>query len=644
MEHEEKRVNRAMKERLALAVLTGVGCACLGTGTLYGGETGVSTHGAPGNPIFPSTAFIPDGEPRVFEYNGEKRVFVYGSRDERITGYCGYGHDVWSAPVDDLSAWANHGEVFNVRQVQEIGYGVVPEQHFGAPDCVYNPVTRKYYLYTFLGKGYRLDGVQGPSKDAEGTVPGFGENGPKCVMAWSDSPAGPFVDPVMCDWPPANSAGTFDPAALVDQQEDGSVRVYVYWGMRTGDRCAEVDPTDMHTIIDPETRRPDRNAWRKVLPGRMPHGATLFEASSIRKIAADKYVFIYSPNRVISALTYCWGKTPFGPWHYGGRIVNNANNWRYGNNHGGIVDINGKWYVVYHRQTLGGINRQAMLEPIEVRLDGDRVVIPEVAMSSQASVTAGLPAFQRYNIDICCYATGGALIAGAPRQPDGLHPMTGIKNGAQLGFRYLNFGQAAASDADDIRLRLNLMRMRDASMTLQVVRPDNANDPAGRIDLARFSLHDVVPVDGAYHDTDLPLTALSGNGALEAIGGLEGKLAVYLSFHGGDGELCRINEIEFAKGNTPTPNPLMEVRLPGPDSDDRVVAIPTKARRGESVKLTIRTDPGAAAAELRVRDAAGQNVALERNADVPYGPVSFHFTMPASPVDVVLSSGRGDDE
>lgn len=114
------------------------------------------------NPILPPTAFIPDGEPHVFEYKGEQRLFVYGSRDERITAFCGYGHDVWSAPVNDLNKWTNHGEIFNVRQVQDIGYGIIDEQHFGAPDCVYNPITKKYYLYTFLGQVYTMDGKQGP--------------------------------------------------------------------------------------------------------------------------------------------------------------------------------------------------------------------------------------------------------------------------------------------------------------------------------------------------------------------------------------------------------------------------------------------------------------------------------------------------
>src|SRR4051794_4514880 len=101
------------------------------------------------NPILPCTAFNPDPEPHVYEYKGERRVYIYGSKDDRVTGYCGPRHDVWSAPVDNLTEWTNHGEAFHVKQVQDLGYGLVDQQHFGAPDAAYNPITKKYYLYTF---------------------------------------------------------------------------------------------------------------------------------------------------------------------------------------------------------------------------------------------------------------------------------------------------------------------------------------------------------------------------------------------------------------------------------------------------------------------------------------------------------------
>jgi len=588
------------------------------------------------NPILPPTAFIPDGEPHVFEYNGEKRVFVYGSRDERVTGYCGDGHDVWSAPVTDLTRWTNHGEIFHVKQVADIGYGIVKEQHFGAPDCVYNPVTRKYYLYTFLGAPYKLDGKEGPLPGSPDDVPGFEAFGPKCVMAASDSPAGPFLNPVMCDWPAANSAGTFDPAVLVDEQSDGSVRVYAYWGMVNGDRWAELDPADMHTIIDGKTRKPDRNAWHKTLPASEPgrSGTSLFEASSIRKVAKDWYVFIFSANERKSALTYLYGRSPEGPWTYGGRIVDNSQGWHGGNNHGSIIDINGNWYVFYHRGTSNDYNRQAMVEPIDVKIVGDKVVIPSVEMTSQGVETNGLDAFRRYNAGIVCHLNN-AFIDGAQRNPDGLNPVTGIKPGAHLGFKYLNFGDAAVTDADKLQVRLNFQRLQASKVSIQVARPGAANDAAKRVEIASFNLEDFVAADGQYHETVVPLAGLDGNAGLQTLGGLKGRLAVFFVFDGTDGELGRMKEFEFAKGDVPTPNPLREVRIGAEHLKGmQITARPVRARAGESVKLSVVPDAGKELGAIKVVDERGSPVKLNPNAAAPYAPPSFTFAMPPSAVTV----------
>ena len=537
------------------------------------------------NPILPPTAFIPDGEPHVFDYNGEKRVFVYGSRDERVTSYCDDGHDVWSAPVTDLTKWMNHGEIFDTKQVADIGYGIVDQQLFGAPDCVYNPVTRKYYLYTFFGAEYKMDGKEGPLPGSPNYVPGFEAFGPKCVMAVSDSPAGPFLNPAICDWPAANIAGTFDPSVLVDEQPDGSVRVYAYWGMMKGDRWAELDPTDMHTIIDPKTRKPDRNAWHKTLPESGP--ATLFEASSIKKLAKDCYVFICSSNEQRSALTYFYSQRPEGPWTYGGWIVDNNIGWRGGNNHGSIVHLNGKWYVFYHRSTSNDYNRRAMVEPIEVKISGDKVEIPPVEMTSQGVETNGLDAFRRYNAGIVCYYTNNAFIDGVQRHPDGLNPVVGIHSGTELGYKYLNFGDAAVTDADKLQVRLNIQALQATKISVQVGHVGAANDAAKRVEIANFNLPDVVAVDGQYHEATIPLAGLDSNAGLKAIGGLKGRLAVFFVFSGPGGELCRMREFEFAKGDAPTPNPLREIRI-GAElmKDMQITARPARARVGESVKLS----------------------------------------------------------
>lgn len=91
---------------------------------------------------------------------------------------------------------------------------------------------------------------------------------------------------------------------------------------------------------------------------------------------------MFTPNN--GFLSYRYADTPFGPFHDGGDISFNGGEilhmsdgtgemtYQWGNNHGSIMEINGMWYVFYHRQT--GVNefsRQAMMEPIDVAMGKD---------------------------------------------------------------------------------------------------------------------------------------------------------------------------------------------------------------------------------------------------------------------------------
>ena len=602
-----------------------------------GGITSLSAM----NPILPGTAFVPDGEPHVFDFGGEKRVFLYGSRDEQVTGYCGDGHDGWSAPVTDLSKWRNHGEIFNVRQVQDIGYGRVPRQMiFGAPDCVYNPVTKKYYLYTFFGGGYNQDGIQGPAPGTPGFIAGWGSRGPGTLVAESTSPAGPFTNPVMCDWHGVNGTTAFDPGVLVDQQKDGSVRVFAYCGAKSGDWWAEIDPTDMHTIIDGKTRKPDREAMHKtLLPPEQNHNSTLFEASSIKKVDEGKYVFIYSANELKSGLTYCYGDSPEGPWTYGGPIINNRNHWNSSNNHGSIAKVGDHWYVFYHRGTSDDFNRQAMVEPIDLRIDGGKVVIPQVEMTSQGAETNGLPAFRRYNAGVACYLAGKAFVDGKQRCQDGLNPIVGLGvTNTEIGYKYLNFGETPVTDADHLQLRMNLRRVGTGTLSVQVSEPADANTPAKRVEIATLLIDTNIPADGAFHEVVVPVSLISTNQPLQAIGGLHGKRALFLNVPRSGSEVCQLKEIEFAKGETPTPNSLRDVKIPS-FGGGSVVARPCRARVGESVKLSVLPTPWCVfvSDSLQVKDAKGNNVTLHENGAAPYAPKSYSFEMPDSEVTLSAS-------
>ena len=133
--------------------------------------------------------------------------------------------------------------------------------------------------------------------------------------------------------------------------------------------------------------------------------------------------------------------------------------YQWGNNHGSIMEINGKWYVFYHRQT--GVNefsRQAMMEPIDVAmgqdgrlyigsikfLNGEPVASGPVEMTSQGPHINGLDAYQWISAGYACHIHGSSTRAyirpGYEKREDISTPVVDISSGATVGFRYLQFG------------------------------------------------------------------------------------------------------------------------------------------------------------------------------------------------------------
>ena len=95
------------------------------------------------NPIFPLNEYVPDGEPHVF---GD-RVYLYGSHDAAGSErFCVENYTIWSAPVDNLTDWTNHGITY--KKTQDPRSSPVKSVDFYAPDCVVGNDGR-YYLYYF---------------------------------------------------------------------------------------------------------------------------------------------------------------------------------------------------------------------------------------------------------------------------------------------------------------------------------------------------------------------------------------------------------------------------------------------------------------------------------------------------------------
>ncbi len=361
-----------------------------------------------GNPFMPLWEHIPDGEPYVFEdpdQPGKYRVYVYGSHDDLITMYCGRNQVVWSASVDSLNNWRYDGIILVVDKNAK----GEPFDSVGTADVLFAPdVTmttdangkKTYWLFPNDQTGYR--------------------NG---LIAKSDRPDGPFE---VCNWSKDNPNQVdgiygFDPAVFVD--DDG--RIYGYWGFGHS-MAAEIDPATMCTV------KPGTKVVDGMIGGyQEPNGGDFrfFEASSMRKIK-DKYVFIYSrftkegefglPTSNYT-LAYCYSDNPLGPWTYGGTIIDGrarekdeqghviASAVAHGNTHGSICEINGQWYVFYHRQTgTDEFARQAMVAPIEVKVEegkGGKVMISEGEYNSCGFALNGLDPFERHSAGIACWLT-----------------------------------------------------------------------------------------------------------------------------------------------------------------------------------------------------------------------------------------------
>lgn len=385
------------------------------------------------NPYLPSWEYIPDGEPYVF--NG--RVYVYGSHDIYNSHvFCLGNYVTYSAPVDDLGDWRYEGVIYEKTQDPENKEG---KMCLYAPDMTIGPDGR-YYLY------YALDKL------------------PIISVAVCDEPGGKFEFYGYVHYADGTRLGEkegdepqFDPGVIT---EDG--KTYLYTGFcgrgdksRTGSRLQVLDK-DMLTIIEePKTVVPGIEYQE----GTGFEGHAFFEASSIRKVG-DKYYFIYSSSPM-HEMCYATADDPRGPFKYGGVIVSNADIGidkdkpadmpvAYGgNDHGSIVEINGDWYIFYHRQTNGSwYSRQGCAEKIEIKADGS---IPQVEMTSCGLNGGPLPGSGFYPAYLACnlFTDKPSVYVGGDQFPrvmqdgrDGDEEPGYIgfmRNSATAGFKYFDF-------------------------------------------------------------------------------------------------------------------------------------------------------------------------------------------------------------
>lgn len=441
------------------------------------------------NPYLPLWEHLPDGEPRVFEdpdNPGCYRAYIIGSHDLKNTDYCGPDIRMWSAPVEDLSNWRDEGSLFTYF------IGGQWDTMF-APDLVEvrDKATGKktYYLYPHSRGNNRV-----------------------AMVAKSDRPNGPFVpvnaseDGFSCL---DGSMIDFDPSVFIeditnrkDPDFKTGFRAYVFYGFQRS-TAAELDQntmysvrpgTSVHDYFIPASSRygqvhdPEGTTYPALYEGQNPGEFNFFEASSIRQVG-NKYVMVFSgysgPDYGLestnSALRYAYGDSPLGPWRSGGVLVDSrgivlsedggslvTSNAAH-NTHGSLQQINGQWYVFYHRPPRGfGYARQAMVAPVKIEWDEK-----PVAKGGKVRIV-GYDPFSSDN-EWSAKATDGSHYTGAEVTSEGfqifgLNPysylsagyacymsdtgwlqdnwdiwcndmdLAGITNGGIIGFKYFGFG------------------------------------------------------------------------------------------------------------------------------------------------------------------------------------------------------------
>lgn len=534
------------------------------------------------NPYLPLWEHLPDGEPRVFEdpdQPGKYRAYIIGSHDITYSAYCGNDIRMWSAPVEDLSKWRDEGPIFSwfVDGQWDTMY---------APDLVEvkdrKTGKKTYYLYPH-SRGWRRVAMvcKGDRPDGPFTPVNLTPDGRQCLP-------GSLID--------------FDPSVFVenitdkkDKDYDRGFRAYVFYGFRHStayeldqDNMYAVRPgTEVHDYFIPaserygEVRDPKGTTYPALYKDQNPGDFNFFEASSIRQVG-NKYVMVFSgysgPDYGLgstnSALRYAFGDSPLGPWRSGGVLVDSrgvvpnedgthltTTNAAH-NTHGSLQEINGQWYVFYHRPPRGfGNARQAMVAPVKITWDKKKVADGGIVritaydpyvknnewtakasdgteytgaeVTSEGFQIFGLPPYSYYSAGLACYMTGNEWLQDNHDVWNNGMDLAGIKTRGVIGFKYFGFG-GLDKDTKGVKAFTGTKKNDGTTLCLDLT-------PGGN---GAFKIH--VMLDGPYANStwngreiavvEVPANArrerVTINVATPDVEGLKGKHAIYLVAEG----------------------------------------------------------------------------------------------------------------
>lgn len=259
----------------------------------------------------------------------------------------------------------DHGAVLSTSQVPWVS------KQMWAPDAASK--NGKYYLYF-------------PARDKSNVF--------RIGVAVGPTPSGPFV----AQPEPIKGSFSIDPAAFVD--DDGEA--YLYFGGIWGGQLqcwakgeyreeeyevdGEKEPKTGTALLPRVARLTDDMLEFKSevtelqilapetgeLLAADDHDRRFFEAAWMHKYKGT-YYFSYSTGDT-HYLCYATGKSPLGPFTYGGRILEPVLGWT---THHSICEFQGRWWLFHHDTTLsGGKNHLRCVKMKEIFYDEEGRILP----------------------------------------------------------------------------------------------------------------------------------------------------------------------------------------------------------------------------------------------------------------------------
>lgn len=205
-------------------------------------------------------------------------------------------------------------------------------------------------------------------------------------VAVSNAPDGPFV----AEPEPIKGSYSIDPAVL----DDGEDNFYMYWGGLWGGQLQKYRNNQYDESN--ELKADDEPAFGPLVArlsddmkqfAEEPEEIAILDADGHLLLAGDnqrryfegpwvhkyngKYYLSYSTGDT-HYLCYATGDNPYGPFTYGGRILEPVVGWT---THHSIIEFEGRWYLFYHDSSLSkGVTHLRSIKVTELKYRSDRSI------------------------------------------------------------------------------------------------------------------------------------------------------------------------------------------------------------------------------------------------------------------------------